>query len=84
VTINALMPGRIATDRIDQLYTLTAKAQDKDIDTVKAEVAASIPMGRVGTVEEFGAMAAFLASEQAGYSTGTATAIDGGLTQRAV
>tara|TARA_R110002110_G_scaffold410123_1_gene633144 strand:+ start:17890 stop:18681 length:792 start_codon:yes stop_codon:yes gene_type:complete len=84
VTINALMPGRIATDRIDHLYTLTAKAQDKDIDTVKGEVAASIPMGRVGTIEEFGAMAVFLASEQASYITGTATAIDGGLTQRAV
>lgn len=84
VTINALMPGRIATDRIDQLYKLTAEAQGKDIDTVKADVATQIPMGRVGTIEEFGAMAAFLASEQAGYITGTATAIDGGLTQRAV
>lgn len=84
VTVNALMPGRIATDRVEQLYELTAKAQDKDIDAVKAEVAASIPMGRVGTVEEFGAMAAFLASTRASYITGTATAIDGGLTQRAV
>lgn len=84
VTINALMPGRIATDRIEQLYRLTAENQGKEIDTVKAEVAAQIPMGRVGTVEEFGAMAAFLASERASYITGTATAIDGGLTQRAV
>ena len=84
VTINALMPGRIATDRIEQLYRLTAENQGKEIDTVKAEVAAQIPMGRVGTVEEFGAMAAFLASERAGYIKGTATAIDGGLTQRAV
>lgn len=84
VTINALMPGRIATDRMDQFYTQAAKAQDRDIDAVKADVAASIPARRVGTVEEFGAMAAFLASEQAGYITGTATAIDGGLTQRAV
>ena len=84
VTINALMPGRIATDRIEQLYVQMATAQDMSIETVKAEVASQIPMGRVGTVEEFGAMAAFLASEQAGYITGTTTAIDGGLTQRAV
>lgn len=84
VTINALMPGRIATDRIEQLYALMAETQDKAIDAVRADVAAQIPMGRVGTVAEFGAMAAFLASEQAGYITGTATAIDGGLTQRAV
>ena len=84
VTINALMPGHIATDRIEQLYELTAKAQGKSIDVVKADVASQIPMGRVGSVEEFGAMAAFLASEKAGYVTGTATAIDGGLTQRGV
>lgn len=84
VTINALMPGRIETDRLRQLYELTAKAEGIDIEAARAAVAAPIPVGRAGTVEEFGALAAFLAGEGASYITGTTTAIDGGLTQRGV
>ncbi len=84
VTINALMPGRIATDRIAQFYEACAAQQGGDIATVKAQVAASIPMGRVGRVDEFAALAAFLASERASYITGTTTAIDGGVTKRGI
>lgn len=84
VTINALMPGRIATDRIAQFYEASAAQQGGDIETVKAKVAASIPMGRVGRVDEFAALAAFLASERASYITGTTTAIDGGVTKRGI
>jgi 3-oxoacyl-[acyl-carrier protein] reductase len=84
VTINALMPGRIATDRMAQFYQAAAKQQNTDVDTVKSEVAAGIPMGRVGTVEEFAALATFLASERASYITGTTTAIDGGASKRGV
>ena len=40
-----------------------------------------VPAGRLGTVEEFAAVAAFLCSEQASYVTGTAVRVDGGLTQ---
>lgn len=82
VTINALMPGRIDTDRIRQFYEVAAEQQGKDIEDVKAEVASGIPMGRVGRVDEFAALAAFLASERASYITGTAMAIDGGVTKR--
>jgi len=84
VTINALMPGRIATDRIQQFYEVAAEQRNTDIEIIKSEVAASIPMGRVGTVEEFAALAAFLASERASYITGTTTAIDGGVSKRGV
>ncbi|MBT5570087.1 MAG: SDR family oxidoreductase, partial [Alphaproteobacteria bacterium] len=63
-------------------YEVAAEQQGKDIEAVKAEVAASIPMGRVGRVDEFAALAVFLASERASYITGTATAIDGGVTKR--
>ncbi len=84
VTVNALMPGRIDTARMRQLYEVTAKNRGVDVDVVKTEVAAQIPAGRVGTVEEFAALAAFLAGEPASYITGTATAIDGGLTRRGV
>ena len=84
VTVNVLMPGRIGTERLDQFYKVNAEQTGKPIDEVKAGVAAAIPMGRVGRVEEFAALAAFLAGESAGYITGTATAIDGGLTRRSL
>ena len=84
VTINALMPGRIDTDRIKQFYEVAATQRGVDIETIKAEVAAGIPMGRVGRVDEFAALAVFLTSEAASYITGTATAIDGGATARGV
>lgn len=84
VTINLLMPGRIGTERLDQFYKINSERTGKSIDEVKADVAAEIPRGRVGRVEEFAALAAFLAGQNAGYITGTATAIDGGLTRRSL
>lgn len=66
ITVNALMPG----------YTLTERIRELGIDEKKA--AAQIPAGRLGRPEEFGALAAFLASEQAGYICGQAIACDGG------
>ena len=41
----------------------------------------TFPAGRLGTIEEFGAVAAFLCSEQARYVTGTTVLVDGGVTQ---
>jgi 3-oxoacyl-[acyl-carrier protein] reductase len=66
ITINAIMPG----------YTLTERLRDLGIDDNK--VAPQIPAGRAGRPEEFGALAAFLASEQAAYICGQAIACDGG------
>ena len=84
VTVNLLLPGRIGTERLEQFYKISVERSGKSIDEVRAEVAAAIPMGRVGRVDEFAALAAFLASQGAGYITGTATAIDGGLTRRSL
>ena len=81
VTINVVMPGRIATDRMEQLYRSRATAEGIDIDEARRAVAETIPAGRVGRVDEFAAFATFLAGEPASYITGTATAIDGGLTR---
>ncbi len=66
ITVNALMPG----------YTATERLRDLGIDDAK--VAAMVPAGRLGRPEEFAALAAFLASEQAGYICGQAIACDGG------
>jgi len=69
ITVNALMPG----------YTLTERLQELKID--EAKVASQIPARRMGRPEEFGALAAFLASERAAYICGQAIACDGGLLQ---
>lgn len=78
ITVNMLLPGRIATDRTQQLDQLAAEKAGKSADAVMAEKAAGIPVGRYGSVEEFGAAAAFLASVQASYITGSMLRIDGG------
>ncbi|MBV9214111.1 MAG: SDR family oxidoreductase [Actinobacteria bacterium] len=73
VTVNSILPGRIATDRIIQM-----SGSREDAERAAAE---QVPAGRLGTVEEFADVAAFLCSERASYVTGTATLVDGGLTQ---
>jgi 3-oxoacyl-[acyl-carrier protein] reductase len=78
ITVNMLLPGSIATQRVAQLNAKTAEAQGKTVDQVAEAAQAAIPVGRYGTVEEFGAVAAFLASIQAGYVTGSMIRIDGG------
>lgn len=69
ITVNALLPG----------YTLTERLAELGLD--EARLAAQIPAGRLGRPADFGAVAAFLASEPAGYITGQALAVDGGLLQ---
>ena len=73
VTLNSVLPGRIATDRL----------ADTSGSLEGAEQAAreQVPAGRLGTIEEMGAVAAFLCSEGAGYVTGQAVLVDGGLSQ---
>jgi 3-oxoacyl-[acyl-carrier protein] reductase len=73
VTVNSVLPGRIATQRIIDLSGSLQAAQ-------KA-AATEIPVGRLGRVDEFGAAAAFLCSEPAAYITGVALLVDGGLTR---
>lgn len=79
VTVNLLAPGRIHTDRTDQLDKANADRTGKSIDDVRAASTATIPAGRYGKVEEFAATAAFLAGVPAGYITGSVIRIDGGM-----
>jgi 3-oxoacyl-[acyl-carrier protein] reductase len=79
VTVNTLLPGVIATDRSVQLSRSTAERQGISPEEALQRTAQSIPVGRLGTTEEFGAVAAFLASPLAAYVTGSLIRIDGGL-----
>ncbi|WP_153502678.1 SDR family oxidoreductase [Cumulibacter manganitolerans] len=78
VTVNMLLPGRIATDRMKSLDANTAKSTGKSIEEISAAGVKSIPAGRYGDPDEFGAVGAFLCSEQASYVTGSAIRCDGG------
>jgi 3-oxoacyl-[acyl-carrier protein] reductase len=78
VTSNVVLPGRIATQRITFLDEKKAERQDRKVDDVVSESLASIPVGRYGKPEEYGATVAFLASEQASYITGSVVRVDGG------
>jgi 3-oxoacyl-[acyl-carrier protein] reductase len=72
ITFNSLLPGRIATDRLAELYG--------SLDAAEEVAREQVPAGRLGTPEEMGAAAAFLCSERAAYITGVTLLVDGGLT----
>jgi len=79
ITVNCVVPGRIHTERVDEIDAANAKRQGVDIATVAAQSRATIPLGRYGTPEEFAAVVAFLASAPAAYVTGSLVRVDGGL-----
>ncbi|MFP5275516.1 MAG: SDR family oxidoreductase [Acidobacteriota bacterium] len=78
VTVNVIIPGRIATARVRFLDENRARREGRCLEDVVAENEAAIPMGRYGTPEEYASMIAFLASERAAYVTGSIVRVDGG------
>ena len=81
VTVNMLLPGSFATERIDRLNAREAEARGITLQQVVADSSAEIPVGRYGNPREFAAVAAFLASPKASYLTGQMIRIDGGATK---
>lgn len=81
VTVNLLLPGRIATARLRELDASNAASAGIPVEEVQKAATETIPTRRYGTPEEFGAMAAFLCSGVASYVTGAAIRCDGGLVQ---
>jgi len=79
VTVNMVLPGRIATDRLAELDQGKADRQGRPVEDVRAESRAAIPAGRYGAVAEFAAVVAFLCGAPASYVTGTQLRVDGGL-----
>lgn len=78
VTINNLLPGAVATDRLRTTLAAAAKNSSDPAGVVRDARGEKIPAGRYGSVEEFGATCAFLCSQQAGYITGQNILLDGG------
>jgi NAD(P)-dependent dehydrogenase (short-subunit alcohol dehydrogenase family) len=75
VLVNSLHVGLIESDQWER----RARAQNRPLADIYADMGKNIPLGRVGTAEEFANMALFLASDAGSYVTGTAINIDGGM-----
>ncbi|MDW4496868.1 SDR family oxidoreductase [Sulfitobacter sp. D35] len=84
VNINNLLPGIHDTDRAEALDGPVAKSKGISLDEARAARAATIPAGRYGTAEEFGAMCAFLCSQHAGFIVGQNILLDGGATNATI
>ncbi|RCX10630.1 SDR family oxidoreductase [Extensimonas vulgaris] len=78
VTINNLLPGKFATERLEATLVAMAQAAGVNAQEMRRQQQAQVPAGRFGTPEEFGAICAFLCSVQAGYLTGQNILPDGG------
>jgi 3-oxoacyl-[acyl-carrier protein] reductase len=72
VTLNTVLAGRIATDRLAENFG--------SLEAAEQAARHQVPAGRLGRVEELADFAVFLCSERASYVTGTAVLVDGGMT----
>jgi 3-oxoacyl-[acyl-carrier protein] reductase len=79
VTVNIVLPGRIATDRTRFLDEQKAVRLQRSVEDIATESTASIPIGRYGEPEEYADVVTFLASALASYVTGSIVRVDGGL-----
>ena len=79
VTVNAILPGRFDTDRLRNSMRFAAEKTGQSVDELLNSSKGSIPSRRFGSPDEFGALCAFLCSQQASYITGQNILIDGGL-----
>jgi len=78
IRINNLVPGQIDTDRVRANDEYASTAQGLPIGEIQKQRYQAIPMGRYGTIQEFGEVGAFLLSESARYITGATLFVDGG------
>lgn len=78
VQVLGIAPGRIATQRTDELDRAAAERTGRSIDSVRAASIATMPAGRLGDPGEFGRVGAFLCSPAAAYVSGSVVLVDGG------
>jgi 3-oxoacyl-[acyl-carrier protein] reductase len=81
ITVNNVLPGATETDRLNAIVSTRASKTGRNIDEIRADMLAEIPMKRFGKPEEIAAAVAFLASPAAAYITGTQITVDGGRTE---
>lgn len=78
VLVNNICPGYTRTERLTGLSAQLAKSGGVTVEQIQQRWTSQIPLGRLGEVEEFASVVAFLASERASYIAGASIAVDGG------
>ena len=78
ITVNNVLPGYTRTQRYHSIVKNKALASQKKEEEIELDILAEIPLGRIGTPEEFGAVAAFLCTPAAAYISGINLPVDGG------
>lgn len=79
ITVNSILTGYFATDRLYDLMNNQAKNEGVSLETIEKRRIESMPIKRLGKPEEYGYLAAFLASPYASFLTGASIPLDGGL-----
>ena len=78
VRANAICPGTIQSPSLDERIAALAASSGQSLETVRQAFVDRQPMGRLGTAEEVAALAVYLASDEASYTTGHIHLVDGG------
>jgi 2-keto-3-deoxy-L-fuconate dehydrogenase len=78
IRCNAICPGTVESPSLRERIVAQAKASGQSVEQVQAAFVARQPMGRIGRADEIAALAVYLASDESGFTTGTAQVIDGG------
>ena len=79
IRVNSILPGWTETERVGELMTARAKANNSTVEEEARRQAAESPFGRMATPEEFANAAVFLVSPAASYITGVMLSVDGGM-----
>lgn len=81
ITVNTVCPGWTRTARVEKLLAQQSRESGRSPAEIEAELVKDIPLRRTGVAEEVANLVVFLGSEAAAYMTGTAIAVDGGVSQ---
>lgn len=84
IRVNSINPGWTMTDRVQELMEERAARNNRTVEEEAARVVDAVPLGRMGTVEEYGKTVAWLASPAASFIHGHALMFDGGATRTAL
>jgi 3(or 17)beta-hydroxysteroid dehydrogenase len=80
IRVNSIHPGVIDTDMGAQTFAVRAKQAARDVERIRSATMKAHPIGRLGVAEDIALAIVFLASDDAGFMTGSAMVVDGGLT----
>jgi len=79
ITVNTILPGRIATSRLEKVMRMRAEAEGRSPEDALAESVRDVPLGRHGSPEDIAGLVTFLASDRGAFITGVTIQVDGGL-----